>query len=374
MPAEPTKPSLEAYGRAFRQMQIRPEADARIRARLQAPLRWNQRRFLLSPRYWALAAVVVVVTIGLAIPRVKLAPPPVSCEVESKAGLNSYRGTCQLALEGMTVSMTSEVTTLVEEMQRVELVEGSASFVVEKVAVGGEPVVIRVPGGRIEVLGTHFDVQLMSSQGALTLHEGRIRFTSDGQSAVVMHPGERVVWRWAEGDRPPIVPPLGSTLAHQTESEPMLAPRPEPPSTTAKTAAPTPSRATRQPSERTPPPATGEPPRASRRLPQPETAIARIMELKLQGKFSQALLALDKAASGVLAPHAREVLSFERGVLLERIDGARACAQFELHQSRYHAGQYARAADQRLKRCASSHDSLTHDADNSPPLLDDKTQ
>ncbi len=355
MPAE-RKPKISAYGRAFRQVQMRPEADAKIRARLTNYQPRVRGVGVTRGWYWAIVTASLALAAFALHLRVRDAGAPANCAVETKGEKSWYRGACQLDFAALSVAMSADAA-LVQIEQRVELIEGRARFSVRKVEAGQPSVAIAVPGGRIEVLGTEFEVTLGDEEGAIMLYEGLIRFTSEGKPAVNMQPGDRIVWRWDVGD---VAAASQSTASLDEAKEPaaVVPSVPKPPSGVPPALVPRPELPSVAPpklsSDAGPARPADGPPRAESQ-PRPTLdstdPVARILELKMRGEFARALQTLDRTVSAGVGAHTAEVLSFERGVLLEKIDEQRACEQFRRHQQRFSQGRYRRALTQRLGRC-----------------------
>lgn len=180
----------------------------------------------------------------------------------------------------------------------VALASGTVLFHVAKIADADAPVRVDVEGGAIEVVGTRFVVEATAEGGRLDLLEGRVRFHTDDE-IVDVQPGRRHAW--------------GSFAL------PVAPTTPEPP----------------------------EPPPESPAAPDPEASVdlveglAEVARLRQRGEHTAAIRRLRALGRGVRDRHSREVLSFEEGTLLEKLESqAIACAHWARHARRFEAGSY----------------------------------
>lgn len=86
-----------------------------------------------------------------------------------------------------------------------------------------------------------------------------------------------------------------------------------------------------------------------------DETIRRIEALRAQGRYSQALRLLDRLMASTKDPRTIEILSFERGTLLEAA-GENVCAHWKRHIITFPHGVYAYAIEQRLSalKCSMS--------------------
>lgn len=76
-----------------------------------------------------------------------------------------------------------------------------------------------------------------------------------------------------------------------------------------------------------------------------------VMRLRSLGHYAEALRTLKKLEQSLTDPRSREVLSFEKGKLLERLHGKNAaCRHWQAHGRRYPRGRYQAALE--TKDCA----------------------
>jgi hypothetical protein len=179
----------------------------------------------------------------------------------------------------------------------VALERGTVLFDVDPVR-GDDPVRVEVPDGEIEVVGTRFVVSARADGGHIDLLEGKIRFHHD-DVVLDVEPGRRYAW--------------GSSVADVPGS-------------------------TEQP----------KPPRVEAPLPDLARGLGEVARLRQQGKHAEAVARLHALGRGVRDRHAREVLSFEEGTLLEKFEPAAVvCEHWERHRRRFGAGSYTAEIGQR---------------------------
>lgn len=182
----------------------------------------------------------------------------------------------------------------------VALVSGTVLFHVAEVADADAPVRVDVEGGAIEVVGTRFVVEATPEGGRLDLLEGNVRFHTDDE-IIEVEPGRRHAW--------------GNFVA---------------------TAPPTPREPAKSPSGS--PAGSPAGPEASVDLVE---GLAEVARLRQRGEHTAAVQRLRALGRGVRDRHAREVLSFEEGTLLEKFESqAIACSHWARHARRFGAGSY----------------------------------
>jgi hypothetical protein len=187
----------------------------------------------------------------------------------------------------------------------------------------------------IEVTGTVFSVKQGDSEGSVELFEGKVRFLSAEREPIELRPGEQFVW--ANSQRRAGASP-GPTLAPSASSSASLAGAASasrlPPSSVGRLTAATPN---------APSPATSTNQAFS------PAAIERIAGLRALGKYQEALAELSAVQQGNRDPRTAEVLSFERGTLLERLGGATlACPHWSRHARQFPKGVYHAAVSAKL--------------------------
>jgi hypothetical protein len=253
---------------------------------------------------------------------------------ESQSGTR-YFGQCDVVLPQMAVT-TQRGSVLMEKDGNVALLRGNARFRVEHVVPGASPVRIRVSVGMIEVLGTEFEVRQEHQRGWVRLLSGHIRVALNNGHRVELAPGERFDW--------------GSpALADGANSaEPAVAP------------ASVGQHASRSGAEHRSAPAGAGEPTVHRvaddgrsRLPNNERGVVDVVALRSQGRFDEALALVNELGSAPLDPRSHEVLSYERGSLLERLGRHEAaCLHWRRHAVRFPAGRYSAAVERTLgQRC-----------------------
>lgn len=180
--------------------------------------------------------------------------------------------------------------------------DGVALFFVDPVADPRTPARVGVSGGTIEIVGTRFVVSQARARGHVDLIEGAIRFRRlDGELDDV-EAGRRYAWRSpaTKADVPPELPsPTEQAATSLTDS---LA-----------------------------------------------EGLAEVARLRRAGELGAAIAKLDALAREQDDTRTLEVISYERGTLVERSAGADAACQFWLeHRRTYPSGRYEREVDGRL--------------------------
>ncbi len=223
-----------------------------------------------------------------------------------------------------TTWQTPERVTVVSQSRAVvarapeglRVVEGAAHFDVDTRAADEADVVVAVSHGLIQVLGTEFTVVQRDGGGEVTLHEGRIRFTHEDGTQVVMAPGDTVTWPRAEAE-------AEAEWEVETEVAEVL-PAPIPVPAPQRQVAPKP-----------------------RAAPVDVPAlISRVETLRQQGRFEEAVGSLQGTLSGPLPDETHERLSYELGDILtfQLRDRARGCEVWSRHVARFgNSGRYAGA-------------------------------
>lgn len=188
--------------------------------------------------------------------------------------------------------------------------DGAVLFSVEHVDDHDRPARVAVSGGTIEVLGTRFAIHQARDDGHVDLIDGAIRFRRLDGEVEAVEPGQR--YRWG-----------GATPEPSEASEP---PQPH---------APDPGEAPTQ--------------------PEPDTSgsladgLAEVARLRRAGEIDAAIAKLDMLAREQSDPRTLEVISYERGTLVERSTTAsRACEFWSEHLRRFPSGRYDDEVERRL--------------------------
>ncbi len=89
-------------------------------------------------------------------------------------------------------------------------------------------------------------------------------------------------------------------------------------------------------------------------LAQTNAAVQRVTLLRAQRHYAHAAALIAKLLDAPLDPEAAQVLSYERGDLLETklSNPKQACAHWRAHRARFGQGRYAQIVQEKLKKCA----------------------
>jgi hypothetical protein len=185
--------------------------------------------------------------------------------------------------------------------------EGVALFFVDHVANPDAPARVGVSGGTIEILGTRFVVSQARERGHVDLIEGAIRFRRLDGMLEDVEAGRRYAWSSpvveADASTPPLQPPprnVGDAASEELAED--LA-----------------------------------------------EGLAEVARLRRAGELAAAIAKLDALAHDQHDARTLEVISYERGTLVERSASADAACQFWLeHRRDYPSGRYEREVDARL--------------------------
>jgi len=315
------------------------EADLRIRAALSA-----KRPAPLA--YKLVPAMAFSLGLGVALSaalRPDPAPAPVTtravlgfqpseepCSATEDGAAIVVRGACGYSLPAPGLHLRTEGLAKLEPLpDGVRLLRGRASFKVDKVAAGAPPVRVVVQRGAIEVLGTEFIVLEEAEGGQVDLLEGRIHFRDQSGEITDVTPGRRLRWNNSTGPVIDEVTPPADPIAPLNASEPSAPPA------RAKGRVPA---ALPEPSA---PPSPGPDDRAVNKAAF-EAALAEVAALRAQGRYPEAVRALEVLETSAAGQREREVLGFEIGRLLEvQIgDRPRACAHWTAYLREFPAGRY----------------------------------
>jgi hypothetical protein len=185
--------------------------------------------------------------------------------------------------------------------------EGVALFFVDPITDPRTPAVVGVSGGSIEILGTRFVVSQARERGHVDLIEGAIRFRRLDGVLDEVEAGRRYSWS----------SPATEADASAQTTDPVL------PSTHEQTS----TNITDDLAE----------------------GLAEVARLRRAGELAAAIAKLDALAREQSDVRTLEVISYERGTLIERSGSADAACQFWLeHRRDYPSGRYVREVDDRL--------------------------
>lgn len=89
-------------------------------------------------------------------------------------------------------------------------------------------------------------------------------------------------------------------------------------------------------------------------LAQTNAAVQRVTLLRAQRHYAHAAALIAKLLKAPLDPEAAQVLSYERGDLLETklSNPKQACVHWRAHRARFGRGRYAQSVQEKLKKCA----------------------
>lgn len=182
----------------------------------------------------------------------------------------------------------------------------------------------------IDVKGTRFVVRFDAEGGGVTLLEGRVAVRVGDAPPRDIASGEHVSWpsltaakrgsaSTGPGDAP--LENLGEPEAEEVGSRRRLTPTPV--------------------TKPAPPP-----------TPDLQSLLAEVHALRERGKYEQAIARLREGAERLSDPRARQVISYETGMLLERQvrDPERACVHWREHEHRFGGGLYASLVRRSMSR------------------------
>ena len=303
------------------------QADVLLRARgmpRDAKLRLDARLFARPQPRLAMALVgAISVAMGFVVVA-RLAPrpaPTVGGFTLSEEAVGHVRVTSEAAVElGEGTTMTDELrglevsslspSTLRKEALGVRMLSGRATFQVQKVPTGQQPVRVLVSGGSIEVRGTRFTITERGEGGEVLLHEGKIVFLGPDGVEHVVSPGETFTW--------PLPVPAPREPLDELEPLPPLERRPAPKPKTQEIDW-----------------------REFDRRVHAEAVINELSQLRRSAAWTDAVKLLERELSRG-APDTRERLSFELGVIYtwQLKDPEAGCAHWVQHRAEYPKGRY----------------------------------
>lgn len=184
--------------------------------------------------------------------------------------------------------------------------DGVALFFVDPVADPQTPARVDVSGGTIEILGTRFVVSQARARGHVDLIEGEIRFQRLDGGLDDVEAGRRYQW----------ISPAVDSDASSNAGDPMLP----------------------GPKQQAPILAEGL-----------AEGLAEVARLRRAGELEAAIAKLDALAREQDDARTLEVISYERGTLVERSASTdTACRSWLEHRRNYPSGRYDREVDDRL--------------------------
>jgi hypothetical protein len=279
-----------------------------------------------------------VVTVGQNIVAASSHRDPAQCAVRQEHERVDVSGPCTLQLPSVTVR-TDAASEIQATQEGIRVLHGKAWFEVAPVPRGGPPVQVRVAGGIIEVMGTKFVVNQDDQNGSVDLSEGKIRFLTIDAAPVDIRPGQQ--FRWTN----PTAPPMASAavespsgMAVQQKTAPAF---PTSPSRAAKRAASSPTAEAGAPDigrDAGPTIAADEADGSPRSA---ERAALRVIRLRAEGRYEEAMTALAALHAVNVDEHTAEILSFEEGNILEHLEQTSAiCSHWKQYLDRFPKGQY----------------------------------
>jgi hypothetical protein len=251
-----------------------------------------------------------------------------------------FSGRCIVQLASVTVRTDAE-SEIRNTQEGVLVLRGRAWFEVAHVPAGAPPVRVRVGGGVIEVVGTKFSVDQNDRDGSVDLLEGRIRFVAMDGAQVDIRPGER--FRWTNVSVPAVNVPsapvesAGTAAVHRSAARSASTSRPG--SLPRSTASPSMDRNVPEVRGDAGPMVAIDGSEAVRASA--EAAALRVMHLREEGRYGEAMTALAALHGANVDEHTAEVLSFEEGNILEHLeDRSAVCGHWRQHLARFPDGQY----------------------------------
>jgi hypothetical protein len=214
-----------------------------------------------------------------------------------------------------------EPARLARSGRTIAMPEGAATF--EVATVGTEsPIEVDVGPGRVRVLGTRFEIQNVGDVGHLDLIRGRVAFVSGDEDPRQVAPGERVSWSRVAALPRAIDPQEDDAV--ETEAEPI--------GETARSR----EASANERGAGDPAPSVAPDPSA----PDLDDVLERVARLRHAGEYAEARELLGAAMKLTESAHAREVLSFEIGTLLDlEHDPTQACDHWRAHIERFAGGR-----------------------------------
>ncbi|MBL8910295.1 MAG: FecR domain-containing protein [Archangium sp.] len=297
---------------------------ARLDARLFRPAK-------PSSRWLPVLVAVSSVFIGFVAVRA-LAPQPVPViggfevapAVESSVRV-SRQAAVEIAAEVSVVDRSRGVTissitrsTVRREARGIRMLEGRATFDVQKRTEENGVVRVLVSGGSIEVHGTRFTVtENGTGTGSVELHEGVIDFIDENGNTRRMRPGDLMTWPRAVEPPSVIDTPADEEIEELTPLGPVRRKKVTPKKPTDIDWRPFDQRVHAQ------------------------AVITELSTLRQNGQWQDAVRLLERELNRG-APDTRERLSFELGLIYtwQLKDPLAACAHWKQHQREYPEGRF----------------------------------
>jgi hypothetical protein len=350
-----------------------PSLDERVLSSLRAGRGWPRTGLALlaglATLVWLLATrtAPTLVAPAAAVPDVIFEPAACAPAVPA-ARLVLARGcTVSIVAPGLIIHAV-ETSELRRHSDGIRLVSGVVRFDASPVLPGAAPVVLFVSGGHIEVRGTRFEVRQDGAGGTVWLEEGRIEFVDPSGRRLPLEPGARHRWTYAP-TAPPTLGPRAVVESSRAKASPAVSPLsldrdavpvPEvaggPPGASANVAGRAPLRRAVEDgpdmSEGPMPGLEKVPPRAWS-ADQTAAAVRWVTRLRAERRYVEAVTWIGRLLEAPLDNRAAEVLSFERGQLLERklADALGACRHWSAHAARFGSGHYDAEVHAALARC-----------------------
>jgi hypothetical protein len=229
------------------------------------------------------------------------------CEWSQSDEWLRFEAGCRVHLAQPTMDLEIWTPTHLRRIENgVSVREGEVMFMVAHVDDPERPARVAVSGGTIEVLGTRFAISQARDAGHVDLLEGAIRFRRLDGELDAIEPGHRYHWSTA-------------TLERQ-------APRHDP----AKTA---------------------EQPESAAAGTDLAAALAEVARLRRAGELEAAIVKLDELAREQSDARTLEVISYERGTLVERSAvTSTACESWYGHRRRFPDGRYDVEVERRIEQ------------------------
>lgn len=295
----------ESFPRAWRRAD---ESFAKLRPSRELDLRveasWGRARrgfgFLIGATALASAAITMFALSERpgSIDRNLAEFAPASCApAEPRARLELEAGCRVEIFQPPLIIEAKKALTIERTKNGVRVLKGEVQLDVPELE---EKVSVFVSGGRIELEGARFVVEEDGLEGRLQVSTGRIAFLAANGDLRQLEPGRTHVW--------------GTKVA---------APKTWSDERTAK-------------------------------------EVARVSDYRARGEFDRAAALIVELLEAPIDQRSAEVLSFERGELLEhKLDRrADACAHWRAHAQRFHGGRYRHEIDAAIERCAGNSPSI----------------
>jgi hypothetical protein len=236
-----------------------------------------------------------------------------NCEWSRSDELLRFEAGCRLQLAQPAMELEIWAPTRLQPIaDGVAVREGEVMFLVEHVEDPERPARVGVSGGTIEVIGTRFVISQARDAGHVDLLEGAIRFRRLDGEVEAVDPGQRYGWSTA-------IPEATSDLSDLIE-EPAPLPR-----------------------------APVDPVEPAEPKAELAEGLAEVARLRRAGELDAAIAKLDALAREQSDARTLEVISYERGTLVER-SAARssACEVWNEHRRRFPGGRYDLEVERRI--------------------------